>query len=111
MILQPLNKVISSIPNAIKTDLINIGNQPVFKISTLNNNTHYINALTGIKLSSPTKEDIIAIANSIYTGNGKIKSISLITNENQTKVLFVNELYGKTGLWQISYDDFLNNRL
>ncbi len=106
-----LNKIINNIPNTIKTDLINIGNQPVFKISTLNNNTYYINALTGKKLSTPTQEDIIAIANSIYKGSGKIKDVSYINNAKATQILFVNELYEKTGLIQVSYDDFLNNRL
>ncbi len=59
----------------------------------------------------PSAAQITAYASTLYTGGGH-HSATQYVEDTQYRVLgLVDELYGRTGVWQASFDDAFNTRL
>jgi hypothetical protein len=90
---------------------VNISGQPMYKMTDALGGQRIFNALNGSVMPKPSEKEILAHAKFLYKGSGHIKSIQLLTQPQAKRLLIVDELYGKTGLWQVSYDDALKSRL
>lgn len=90
---------------------VNISGQPMYKVTDVLGNKRIYNALNGVVMQQPSEKEILEHAKSLYKGNGSIESVQFLTQPQAKKLFIVDELYGKTNLWQVSYDDALKSRL
>lgn len=106
----PIDKIMAIYPEVSQISTQVKQNQGVYAISLPSGKT-FLNSETGQELiTTPTKQDIIKSANQYYIGDGEMTSVRIIT-ESKIRLGIVDELFGKTGLWQVSFDDTWNSRL
>lgn len=106
----PVSKIMETYPDASQITTQAKYNQGVYVVSLPTGKT-FLNSETGSEIViKPSKEDIIKSANQHYIGDAKITSVKIIT-EPKIRLGIVDELFGKTGLWQVSFDDTWNSRL
>jgi len=106
----PVDKIMATYPQASQISTHVKQNQGVYLV-TLPSGKKFLHAETGLEfVTEPDKEDIIKLAKQYYIGDGEINNISIIT-EPKIRLGIVDELFGKTGLWQVSFDDTWNSRL
>lgn len=106
----PVSKIMETYPDANQITTQAKYNQGVYVVS-LPTGKKFLNSETGSEIViKPSKEDIIKSANQHYIGDAKMTSVKIIT-EPKIRLGIVDELFGKTGLWQVSFDDTWNSRL
>ena len=108
-----IGTVVNKYPKATSIMLSNIGDTPVYKV-LVDNKYIFIDAVRGSVINKPTQNSIINHANAMYTGGGNIVSVKYIDENNADELksfLIVDELGGKTNIWQVEYDDFVGSRL
>ncbi|SET62745.1 PepSY domain-containing protein [Thorsellia anophelis] len=69
-----------------------------------------INVQTLNVITHTNEEQVIEFAQQFHKHNAAIESVSLIT-EPKMRLGIVDELYGVTDVWQVSFDDSYNTRL
>ncbi len=109
--LYPLSDITTQINNIRALTTLNINHQPVYKITDINDQHYLFNARTGERLQAPSEQDIRQHAKALYKGDGNIISIRLIDQPLPRQLFIVDELYGKTHMWQVKFDDIWSNRL
>ncbi len=107
----PLHKILQNIENTKNVSIISINNQPVYKIINNKNQLYIFDAVNGKKISKPKQKDIISHAKLLYTGNAEIKNVQYVSSPLKKSLFIVDELGGAVELWQVEFNDFLNNRL
>ncbi len=66
---------------------------------------------TGAVAKAPGAEEIGHYAGSLYTGAGSLQGTRLIEAPEYRMAGLVDEMYGRTGVWQVSFDDRYGTRL
>lgn len=83
---------------------------PVAKITT-NTGTQWLALNTG-RIAEPVSQDAITrFAQSIYTGSGSHMTTRYLTAVESRFLGLVDELYGRTDVWQVAFDDTVGTRL
>ena len=111
-----LNKPIVSLPTNWQNSLSAFSQHPINSLTTFigaggvgfkvvqESNSIIINAATGREFSSITKEQIKDFAQTMYKGNGSIIQVRKL-DKTEYRLGIVDEVYGKTDIWQVSFDD------
>ncbi|MFV8819666.1 hypothetical protein [Haliea sp. E17] len=73
--------------------------------------TLWLSAADGREAPGPSAEQITAYASSIYTGHGHHSTTQYVDDTRYRVLGLVDELYGRTGVWQANFDDAFNTRL
>jgi len=72
---------------------------------------HWLRLDTGQLATSASKETITQFAQSLYIGEGKHADTRHITSVEPRFLGLVDELYGRSDVWQVAFDDTLGTRL
>lgn len=73
--------------------------------------TQWLHADSGRALDLVSEQQVAAFAQQLYRGDGQLQQVQLVM-ESQRRVLgLVDELNGRTGIWQARFDDLPATRL
>lgn len=70
-----------------------------------------VDAVSGVPVTRPDESQIRRAAKDIYLGESQIGSVRLITKPEPKAMWLVDELHGKTDVWQANFTDRFNTRL
>lgn len=73
--------------------------------------THWLQLETGRLAMSASKETVTEFAKSLYTGQGKHAYTQHLTSVEPRFLGLVDELYGRSDVWQVAFDDTVGTRL
>lgn len=117
-----VSKPVSSLPNGWQAQLARVNMNDASQISSYTSaagpalkikgkdETLHILASSGEPVPAANVDSVRGFAQSIYKGEGKISEVKMIS-QSETRLGIVDELYGQTGVWQVSFDDHYGTRL
>ena len=72
---------------------------------------HWIRLGDGLAATPPSAEEIESYAQRLYQGEGTASATRHISEPEYRYLGLVDELYGRTDVWQVSFDDAYDTRL
>jgi hypothetical protein len=72
---------------------------------------HWIRMADGEEAVRPAAESVATYAEELYIGEGAVASTRYLEQPEYRYFGFVDELYGRTNVWQVSFSDFVASRL
>ncbi len=73
--------------------------------------TVWLSAGDGLEAGGPSADQVSAYAASLYTGKGRHTTTQYLDDTRYRVLGLVDEMYGRTGVWQANFDDAFNTRL
>jgi uncharacterized iron-regulated membrane protein len=111
MALFPLADVAARYAPLRSIELIGQGQHFYYRLTGAKGDKSLVNAADGNVLPKPDEERIRQLARDMYIGDVPLQSVRRIDQPEPRKLLLVDELSGKTDVWQASFADKLNTRL
>lgn len=72
--------------------------------------TRWIRAVDGRQAIRPDAGAVASFARQLYRGQGEVGQIKFLSDSQYRYLGLVDELYGRTGVWQVSFDDMYGTR-
>ncbi len=91
-------------------ELIGQGQHFYYRLTDAKGDKSLVNAADGNALPKPDEEGIRLLARDMYIGDATVKTVRRIDQPEPRKLLLVDELGGKTDVWQANFADSLNTR-
>ncbi len=72
---------------------------------------HWIRLTDGLPATAPSATEIQRYAQTLYQGEGAVSGTRHLSEPEHRYLGLVDELYGRTDVWQVSFDDAYDTRL
>ncbi|NTS76248.1 PepSY domain-containing protein [Catenovulum sp. SM1970] len=107
----PLSDIVAQYPSIDALQLVNLQQHLYYQIQPTGQAKVWVSAEDGVVKPKIDSIQASLIAKTLYKGEGQIDDVRFIDEPLTKQWLIVDELYGRTQLWQVRFNDDFNTRL